>query len=77
MFKIGTGGALNEIAGSPFASGGQAYSVALDNTGKYAYAANRLNGTIYGYSDRDWGGIDGSGWVALYEWVAGDFAGRG
>jgi 6-phosphogluconolactonase (cycloisomerase 2 family) len=50
VFKIGTGGALNEITGSPFASGGQAYSIALDNTGKYAYAANRLNGTIYGYS---------------------------
>ena len=43
-------GALNEIAVSPFASGGQAYSVVLDNTGKYAYAANRTNGTIYGYS---------------------------
>lgn len=50
VFKIGTGGSLNEIAQSPFASGGQAYTVVLDSTGKYAYAANRLNGTIYGYS---------------------------
>ncbi|MEO8736152.1 MAG: YncE family protein [Edaphobacter sp.] len=50
VFKIGAAGALNEISGSPFASGGQAYSVALDSTGKYVYAANRLNGTIYGYS---------------------------
>ncbi|MEO6909729.1 MAG: beta-propeller fold lactonase family protein [Edaphobacter sp.] len=50
VFNIGTGGSLNEITGSPFASGGQAYSVVLDNTGKYVYAANRLNGTIYGYS---------------------------
>jgi 6-phosphogluconolactonase len=50
VFKIGAAGALNEISGSPFASGGQAYFVALDSTGKYVYAANRLNGTIYGYS---------------------------
>lgn len=50
VFKIGSGGSLNEIAGSPFASGGQAYSVVLDNSGKYAYAANRTDGTIYGYS---------------------------
>jgi 6-phosphogluconolactonase len=50
VFTIGAGGGLNEIAASPFDSGGQAYSVVLDNTGKYAYAANRTNGTIYGYS---------------------------
>lgn len=50
VFTIGSGGALNEISGSPFASGGQATTVVLDNTGKYAYAANRTNGTIYGYS---------------------------
>ncbi len=50
VFAIGSGGTLNEIAGSPFASGGQAYSVVLDNAGKYVYAANRTNGTIYGYS---------------------------
>jgi 6-phosphogluconolactonase (cycloisomerase 2 family) len=50
VFAIGSGGTLNEISGSPFASGGQAYSVVLDNAGKYVYAANRTNGTIYGYS---------------------------
>lgn len=50
VFAIGAGGTLNEIAASPFASGGQANSVVLDKTGKYAYAANRTNGTIYGYS---------------------------
>jgi 6-phosphogluconolactonase len=50
VFSIGSGGTLNEIAASPFDSGGQAYSVVLDKTGKYAYAANRTNGTIYGYS---------------------------
>jgi 6-phosphogluconolactonase (cycloisomerase 2 family) len=50
VFTIGAGGTLNEIAASPFDSGGQAYSVVLNNTGSYAYAANRTNGTIYGYS---------------------------
>jgi 6-phosphogluconolactonase (cycloisomerase 2 family) len=50
VFTIAGSGTLNEISGSPFASGGQAYTVVLDNTGKYAYAANRTNGTIYGYS---------------------------
>jgi 6-phosphogluconolactonase len=49
-FAIGGGGTLNEISGSPFVSGGQAYSVVLDNAGKYVYAANRANGTIYGYT---------------------------
>lgn len=49
-FAIGSGGSLNEISGSPFASGGQAYSVILDNAGKYVYGANRANGTIYGYT---------------------------
>lgn len=50
VFTIASSGTLNEISGSPFASGGQAYTVVLDKTGKYAYAANRINGTIYGYS---------------------------
>jgi 6-phosphogluconolactonase (cycloisomerase 2 family) len=63
VFKIGTDGSLTEIARSPFASGGQAYTVVLDSTGKYAYAANRLNGTIYGYAVGTGGGLtalDGS-----------------
>lgn len=57
VFAIGSGGSLNEIAGSPFASGGQAYSVVLDNGSKYVYAANRANGTIYGYSIGAGGGL--------------------
>jgi len=63
VFKIGTGGSLSEIARSPFASGGQAYTVVLDSTGKYAYAVNRLNSTIYGYAIGTGGGLtalDGS-----------------
>lgn len=61
VFAIGSGGSLNEISGSPFASGGQAYTVALDNTGKYLYAANRTNGTIYGYSIGTGGGLTALG----------------
>jgi 6-phosphogluconolactonase len=57
VYNVGTAGALNPVRGSPFASGGQAFSVALDNTGKYAYAANRLDGTIYGYSVATGGGL--------------------
>lgn len=57
VYNIGTAGALSPVRGSPFASGGQAYAVALDSTGKYAYAANRLDGTIYGYSIATSGGL--------------------
>lgn len=57
VFAIGNGGTLNEVAGSPFASGGQAYSVQLNNSGKYLYATNRTNGTIYGYSIGTGGGL--------------------
>jgi 6-phosphogluconolactonase (cycloisomerase 2 family) len=57
VFTIATSGTLNEIAGSPFDSGGQSSSVVLDNTGKFAYAANRPNGTIYGYSIGTGGGL--------------------
>jgi 6-phosphogluconolactonase len=60
-FSIGSGGTLNEISGSPFASGGQATSVVLDNAGKYVYAANRTNGTIYGYSIGSGGGLTALG----------------
>ncbi|HZY63361.1 MAG TPA: beta-propeller fold lactonase family protein [Edaphobacter sp.] len=50
VYSIGASGKLNAVKGSPFDSGGQAYSIAFDHTGKYVYAANRQNGTIYGYS---------------------------
>jgi len=50
VFSIGAGGALNPVTGSPFAAGSGTFSVALDNTGTYVYAANRTDGTISGYT---------------------------
>jgi 6-phosphogluconolactonase len=50
VFSIGSGGALNPVAGSPFAAGNGTFSIVLDSTGTYAYAANRTDGTISGYT---------------------------
>jgi 6-phosphogluconolactonase (cycloisomerase 2 family) len=50
VFSIGSGGALTSVTGSPFAAGSGTFSVALDSTGTYAYAANRFDGTISGYT---------------------------
>lgn len=50
VYSIGTGGALNPVTGSPFAAGSGTFSVALDKTGTYAYAANRTDGTVSGYT---------------------------
>ena len=50
VFSIGTGGALNPVTGSPFAAGSGTFSVALDKTGTYVYAANRTDGTVSGYT---------------------------
>ncbi len=50
VYSIGPGGALTPVAGTPFAAGGGTFSVALDNTGTYVYAANRTDGTISGYT---------------------------
>jgi 6-phosphogluconolactonase len=50
VYKIGAGGQLNVVTGSPFAAGTQTFSVVLDTTGKYVYAANRADSTISGYS---------------------------
>ncbi len=36
-------GALNPVTGSPFAAGNGTFSVALDSTGTYVYAANRTD----------------------------------
>src|ERR1700722_16047078 len=52
-FQVGSGGALSEIAGSPFATEGQggqgpinAIAVATTRTGYYLYAANDGDGTV-------------------------------
>jgi 6-phosphogluconolactonase len=50
VFSIGTGGALNPVTGTPFAAGSGTFSVALDKTGTYVYAANRTDGTVSGYT---------------------------
>jgi 6-phosphogluconolactonase (cycloisomerase 2 family) len=50
VYSIGSGGALTSVTGSPFAAGSGTFSVALDNTGTYVYAANRTDGTVSGYT---------------------------
>jgi 6-phosphogluconolactonase (cycloisomerase 2 family) len=50
VYSIGSGGTLTSVTGSPFAAGGGTFSVTLDSTGTYAYAANRTDNTISGYT---------------------------
>jgi 6-phosphogluconolactonase (cycloisomerase 2 family) len=50
VYSIGSGGSLTSVTGSPFAAGSGTFSVALDSTGTYVYAANRTDGTISGYA---------------------------
>jgi 6-phosphogluconolactonase len=50
VYIIGSGGTLNSVTGSPFAAGSGTFSVTLDSTGTYVYAANRTDGTISGYT---------------------------
>lgn len=50
VYTIGAQGHIVSVAGSPFAAGTQTYSVTLDKTGKYVYAANRGDSTISGYT---------------------------
>jgi 6-phosphogluconolactonase len=50
VYSIGSGGSLSSVTGSPFAAGSGTFSVTLDTTGTYVYAANRTDGTISGYT---------------------------
>jgi 6-phosphogluconolactonase len=50
VYNIGAGGALNAVPGSPFAAGNGTFSLAMDSTGTYVYAANRLDNNISGYT---------------------------
>jgi 6-phosphogluconolactonase len=50
VYSIGAGGSINPVSGSPFAAGSGTFSVVLDTTGTYVYAANRTDGTISGYT---------------------------
>ena len=49
VYTIGANGALAAVAGSPYAVGGGASSIALEGTGKYVYVANRADSTISGF----------------------------
>lgn len=50
VYSIGSGGALTPVTGSPFAAGNGTFSLVLDISGTYVYAANRTDGTISGYT---------------------------
>ncbi len=50
VYSIGSGGTLTPVTGTPFAAGSGTFSVALDSTGTYVYAANRTDGTISGFT---------------------------
>ena len=50
VYSIGSGASLTPVTGSPFAAGSGTFSVALDSTGTYVYAANRTDNTISGYT---------------------------
>jgi 6-phosphogluconolactonase (cycloisomerase 2 family) len=49
VFSIGTGGALNEVTGSPYAVGTGPVAVLLDTTGSYVYVANKGSNNISGF----------------------------
>ncbi len=50
VYSIGSAGVLTPVNGSPFAAGSGTFSIMLDNTGTYVYAANRTDGTVSGYT---------------------------
>jgi 6-phosphogluconolactonase len=47
---VGSNGNLTPTTSTTYAAGSQPYAVVLDNTNKYAYVANRTDGTISGYN---------------------------
>ncbi len=49
VYTIGANASLAGVAGSPYAIGTGASSVALEGTGKYVYVANRSDSTISGF----------------------------
>jgi DNA-binding beta-propeller fold protein YncE len=46
VFTIGSGGALNEVTGSPVTTGTGPFGVLVDSTGSYAYVTNRTSATV-------------------------------
>jgi 6-phosphogluconolactonase (cycloisomerase 2 family) len=49
-FSIGTGGALKEVSGSPYAVGTGPQAVLLDTTGSYVYVANKGSNNISAFT---------------------------
>jgi 6-phosphogluconolactonase len=50
VYSIGAGGALNSVAGSPFAAGNRPNSLIIEKTGSFLYVANQTDSTISGYT---------------------------
>jgi 6-phosphogluconolactonase (cycloisomerase 2 family) len=50
VYAIGSGGALSEVSGSPFAAGNSPISVAVNTAGTVVYLSNQSDNTISAYS---------------------------
>ena len=50
VFSIGTNGKLNEVSGSPYATGTGPTGVTLDPTGSYVYVANKGSNNISAFT---------------------------
>lgn len=50
VFTVTVAGVITPVAGSPFATGAGATSVAIEGTGSYVYVANRSDATISGFA---------------------------
>jgi 6-phosphogluconolactonase (cycloisomerase 2 family) len=49
-FKVGTGGVLTAVSGSPFAAGVHPSAIASDSTSGYVYVTDSASGNVRGYS---------------------------
>lgn len=56
-FAIGSGGILTEVAGSPFAAGGNITGITIDPKGQFLYAADTANSKIASFSIQSNGAI--------------------
>jgi len=50
VYTVGSGGALNEVTGSPLTAGNQPFSVLVNKAGTDVYVANQVDSTISAYS---------------------------
>ncbi|MGC2694929.1 MAG: beta-propeller fold lactonase family protein, partial [Candidatus Angelobacter sp.] len=56
-FVIGSGGALSEMAGSPFAAGGTIAGLTIDPKGQFLYAADSANSKIASFTIQSSGAL--------------------